>query len=124
MHLNPKAIRARFALTPVAVVACAVLHTGAARAQAEPPLPLKPSPMLREDIPEPVRERLPTYLSGERAFGRTDLETVIEGQAQLRRGDTLIRADRLEYYQPDDLARARGNVRFNRAGNVFEGALL
>jgi LPS-assembly protein len=30
----------------------------------------------------------------------------------------VIRADRLEYYQPDDLAKARGNVRINRAGNT------
>jgi LPS-assembly protein len=124
MHLNSKAFRARFALTPVALMAWAVLNTGAARAQEQPPLSLKPSPALREDIPDPVRERLPTYLSGERVFGRTDLETVIEGQAQLRRGDTVIRADRLEYQHPDDLARARGNVRINRAGDVFEGPLL
>jgi LPS-assembly protein len=85
---------------------------------------LKPSPVLREDIPQATRERLPTYLSGERAFGRTDLETVLEGNAQLRRGTTVIRADRLEYYQPDDLAKARGNVRINRAGDIFEGPLL
>lgn len=117
-------LRARFALTPVALVACTLLHAGAARAQAEPPLLLKPSPMLREDIPAATRQQLPTYISGERVSGRTDLETVIEGQAQLRRGATVIRADRLEYYQPDDLARARGNVRINRAGDVFEGPLL
>jgi LPS-assembly protein len=36
----------------------------------------------------------------------------------------VIRADRLEYYQPDDLARARGNVHINRAGDVYEGPLL
>ena len=124
MHLKSKAFRARFCLTPVALVACALLHAGAARAQAQPPLPLKPSPMLGEQIPQPDRARLPTYLSGQRVFGRTDLETVIEGDAQLRRGDTVIRADRLEYYQPEDLAKARGNVRVNRAGNIFEGPLL
>ncbi|HWP12520.1 MAG TPA: LPS-assembly protein LptD [Ramlibacter sp.] len=124
MHLKPKAVRARFALTPVALVAWAVLHACAARAQAEPQLPLKPGPMLREDIPPSLRGRLPTYLSGERVYGRTDLETVIEGQAQLRRGDTVIRADRLEYYQPDDLAKASGDVRINRAGDIFEGPLL
>ena len=121
--MKHKALRARFALTPTALVVCALLHGGAARAQ-EAPLPLKPSPALREDIPAPLREQLPTYMSGDRAFGRTDLETVIEGDAQLRRGDTVIRADRLEYYQPDDLAKARGNVRINRAGNTFEGPLL
>jgi LPS-assembly protein len=122
--LKTKAFRARFALTPVALVACAVLHTGTARGQEQPSLALKPSPILREDIPLPARERLPTYLSGERAFGRTDLETVLEGNAQLRRGTTVIHADRLEYYQPDDLAKARGNVRINRAGDIFEGPLL
>jgi LPS-assembly protein len=63
-------------------------------------------------------------VSGDRLSGRTDLETVIDGNAELRRGDTVIRADRLEYYQPDDLAKARGNVRINRAGNTFEGPLL
>ena len=124
MLLNSKALRARFALTPVALVACALLHPGAARAQAQPSLVLKPSPLLRQDIPPTQRDQLPTYLSGERASGQTDLQTVIEGNAQLRRGDTVIRADRLEYYQPDDLAKARGNVHINRAGNIFEGPLL
>jgi LPS-assembly protein len=80
--------------------------------------------MLGEQIPQPDRERLPTYISGQRISGRTDLETVIEGDARLRRGDTVIRADRLEYYQTEDLAKARGNVRINSAGNVFEGPLL
>ncbi len=118
------ASRARFALTPVALVAFALLHAGAARAQAEPPLVLKPSPMLREQPPSSAQEPLPTFLSGDRVTGRTDVETVIEGGAQLRRGETVIRADRLEYYQPDDLAKARGNVHINRAGNTYDGPLL
>ena len=122
--LTTKAFRARFALTPVAVVACALLHAAPVRAQAEPSPLLKPSPVLREDIPAQARKGLPTFVTGERLSGRPDLETVIEGQAQLRRGDTVIRADRLEYLQPDDLARASGNVRVNRAGDVFEGPLL
>jgi LPS-assembly protein len=61
--------RSRFALTPVALVACALLHPMMARAQTmpgEPALQLKPSPMLREDIPAPTREALPTYVSGDR----------------------------------------------------------
>ncbi len=120
-----RAPRARFALTPVACVAFALAH-GAAHAQAadEAPLNLKGSSMLREDIPSVVRKEMPTFVSGERVSGRTDLETVIEGAAELRKADTVIRADRLEYYQPDDLAKARGNVRLNKAGNVYEGTLL
>ncbi len=119
--------RPRFALTPVAFVACALLHQPLARAQTlqdEAPLRLQPSSALREDIPEAVRKNLPTHVSGERISGTTDIETVIDGNAELRRGDTVIRADRLEYYQPDDLAKARGNVLINRAGNTFEGPSL
>jgi LPS-assembly protein len=91
---------------------------------ADEPLRLKATPMLQEKIEAQDSKRLPTFVSGDRVTGRPDLETVIEGNAQLRRGGTLIRADRLEYYQPDDLARARGNVRINREGSVFEGTLL
>ena len=131
MHHLTKAFRPRFALSPVALVACALLHAPA-HAQAVAPASsadvgqpvLKATPRLREDIPSLVRPSLPTYLSGERASGRTDLETVIEGSAELRRGDTTIRADRLEYFQPDDLAKARGNVHINRAGNTFDGPEL
>ena len=126
-----KAFRPRFALTPVALVACALLHPAAhAQSGGAAPAPdagqpvLKPSTQLREAIAPTTRPNLPTFLSGERASGRTDLDTVIEGDAEMRRGDMVIRADRLEYYQPDDLAKARGNVHINRAGNTFEGPLL
>lgn len=124
------ALRPRFAMRPVALVAFALLHT---QLHAQAALPqaadgaqpvLKPTPQLRSDIPASVRPSLPTYLFGERATGRTALETVLEGDAEMRRGDMTIRSDRLEYYQPDDLAKARGNVRINRAGNTFEGPLL
>jgi LPS-assembly protein len=125
-HLRTKAHAATFCLTPVALVACALLHATGARAQApaDPPLQLKPTPTLREDIPQAARQQLPSFVSGDTIRGTPDLDTVIEGHAQLRRGDTVIRADRLEYYAPDDLAKARGNVRINRAGNVFEGPEL
>ncbi len=89
-----------------------------------PAMVLKSSPRLDEQITPEARKALPTYLFGDHTTGRTDLETVLEGNAVLRKGDTVIRADRLEYYQPDDLAKARGNVRINRAGNVYEGPLL
>ena len=107
--------------------------TGAGWAQtaavlpAQPPLPplaLQPSLVLNPTIDPATRGRLPTYLSGERTSGRVNLETVLEGHAELRRADMVIRADRLEYYQPDDQAKATGNVYINRAGNVYEGPLL
>ena len=116
----------RFALSPVALVTMTLLHPLAAQAQPDPePAPnLKPSPKLREDIPAPLRSQLPTFVQGDQVRGRTDIETVIEGHAELRRGDTIMRANRIEYHQADDLARAIGNVHINKAGNIFEGPLL
>jgi LPS-assembly protein len=124
MHVTTPAFRPRFALAPVALAACALLQPPGVAAQEAAPLVLKPSPMLRDVLPPSAREKLPTFVTGDRVEGQTDLDTVVEGHAQLRRGDTVIRADRLEYYQPDDLARARGNVHINRAGDVYEGPLL
>jgi LPS-assembly protein len=66
----------------------------------------------------------PVILLGDRLFGRPDKETVLEGNAELRKGRTVIFADRLEYDQPSDRARATGNVRINRSGNTYEGPLL
>ena len=70
-------------------------------------LTIKSSGQLQELIAPQVPRDLPVFISGERLYGRPDLETVIEGAAQLRRGDLVIQADRMEYYQPDDQARAR-----------------
>ncbi|MEJ5989371.1 LPS-assembly protein LptD [Ramlibacter sp. PS3R-8] len=126
-HLRNKASAARFALSPVAVVAASLLQPLPVLAQAggEPSPRLRPEPQLKEEIPTgAARPQLPTFVEGDRIQGRTDVETSIEGNAVLRRGDTVIRANRLEYNVPDDLARARGDVRINKAGNIFEGPLL
>ncbi|MFS2034831.1 LPS-assembly protein LptD [Polaromonas sp. CT11-55] len=87
-------------------------------------LRLKPTPRLAEEVSSDPQDRGPTFVFGDRVSGRPDLETVIDGNAELRRGATAIRADRIEYYQPDDQLKSRGNVRINRAGNRFEGPEL
>ena len=127
-----RARRARFALTPVALVAFALLHCQVNAQVAPPaappvedaPLQLRRTPLLVEDIPSVVRRERPTFLYGNQLTGRSDLESVLQGNAELRKGDTVIRADRLEYYQPDDLAKARGNVYMNKAGNIYQGTSL
>ncbi len=89
-----------------------------------PAPPLRASGALQETVPATLRPQLPTLIEGDRIQGSTDQTTTIEGDAMLRRGDTVIRADRIDYFQPDDLARATGRVRINRAGDVYEGPLL
>ncbi|WP_184530747.1 LPS-assembly protein LptD [Variovorax sp. Sphag1AA] len=112
---------------PLAVLSLALLHAHGAWAQEadlDAPLVLKRTPQLMEVIPENLRGRMPSFVDGDRITGQPDLGTIVEGNAMLRRGDTLIRADRLEYYQPEDRARATGNVHVNHAGNIYEGPEL
>jgi LPS-assembly protein len=113
-----------YALQPIAWAVGLCVHAGVYAQAPEPAPQLKSSPLLQESVPADVRSQLPSFIQGDRLTGRPDLETVIDGNAELRRGDTVIRADRLEYYQPDDLAKARGNVYINRSGNIFEGPEL
>ncbi len=108
-----------------------MLRATSAQAQAlaetdavEAPLQLKASAMLAEKIPEKVRAQQPIFLTGDTLSGRTDLDTTVEGHAELRRGDLSVRADRINYYQPDDQLRARGNVHINRNGNSYAGPEL
>ncbi|MEO8855660.1 MAG: LPS-assembly protein LptD [Burkholderiaceae bacterium] len=111
----------------MSVLFCVLAHGVTVSAQGSgdgPALHLKSSRMLRDTIAPADRPSLPTFVSGDHISSRTDLDTVVEGNAVLRRGDLVIHSDRLEYYQPDDLAKARGDVRINHAGNVYEGPAL
>ena len=82
----------------VAGLLCGLPHS--VRAQAsdwDAPTTLRASPMLGETIPEAVRSQLPVFVSGDRITGQPDIRAEIEGNAMLRRGDTVIRAQRMEY---------------------------
>ena len=113
---------------PLAVLSLALIHAHGASAQTaggfDAPLTLKRTPQLTEILTPADRSQMPSLVTGDRISGRPDLETVVEGNATLRRGAVSITADRLEYYQPDDRAKATGNVRVNQAGNVYEGPEL
>jgi LPS-assembly protein len=80
--------------------------------------------MLAEKLATDTSSTPPTFVFGDRVSGRTDLETIIDGNAEVRRGRNAIRADRIEYYQPIDQLISRGNVRINSGGNVFKGPEL
>ena len=98
---------------------------GAVWAQADTaPLLLQSTPLLGEGSNAQQRSQAPVFLQGDRITGRADLETVVQGHAVLRKADTSIRADSLEYNQSTDQARASGAVRINRNGDVYEGPLL
>ncbi len=95
-----------------------------ALAQTDAPVRLQASPLLQDGVSEADQGRVPSFLSGERLHGQTDGVVVIEGDAELRRNGTVIKADRLEYDQNSSEAKAQGQVRINRNGNRFEGPAL
>lgn len=100
------------------------LGSGVAHAQSEPAPRLKSSTNLLPALPEAVQRDVPSFVSGEQLYGQTDGVVTLEGAAELRRHDLVIKADRLEYNQQSSEARASGQVLINRAGNRFEGPEL
>ena len=62
-----------------------------------------------------------TFLQADRISGRSGSETVMEGDALLRKPGLVIQADQLEYDQLSDRAKASGNVRIQRKGARYEG---
>ena len=122
--LRTRAARPR--LTPLAASLAALL-AGPAWAQAsgvDEPIELRPSPELRPAPRGDEARKLPIVLRARSLSGRPGLDTVAEGDAEFRRGGLVIRADRLSYDQPEDLAIARGNVRIRRDGNLYTGPEL
>ena len=65
-----------------------------------------------------------TVVEAREIHGTPDQETVAEGDAELRRDNLTIHADRLSYDQRNDRARAQGNVTVLRNGDTFRGPEL
>lgn len=103
----------------------AVLALLAASAWAQPeepqasPLQLRSTPVLEEQLPEQPQGAV--IVTGDRVTGRSELETDIEGEAELRRPGLTVRSDRITYDQATDRAKAQGSVRINSEGNRYTG---
>ena len=89
-----------------------------------PPLVLRSSSLLEEAFPQASRKELPTFLQSDSLNERTNQQTLLNGQVVLRRGELLLKADKVDYNQVSDLAKARGNVYINLSGNVYQGPAL
>jgi LPS-assembly protein len=86
-----------------------------------PPLQLRATPMLAETLPvkRPGDAGPPSFISGEQISGQTDLETVIEGNAELRRPGLTARGDRISHDPSTDIATFTGNVQVNAGGDRY-----
>ena len=90
----------------------------------EAPLTIKATPMLAEKPPEGPGNGVPIFVFGDSISGRPELDTTVRGNAELRRGPTAIKAERIEYYQLEDTVKATGNVRISSSGNQYWGPAL
>lgn len=84
-------------------------------------LVLTPSLNMQEQLPADLGGRVPVFVSGDQLTGQSDVNTVAQGRAELRRHDIVIKADRLEHVTATDRALATGSVRVLREGNLITG---
>ncbi len=108
----------RFVWTPL-LAALAMLPTAPSFAQDD--AKLKASAQLQEKLPSSVLKQTPTFIFGDAMTSRPELDVVIEGNAEIRKTDTVIRAKRIEYNQVSDEAKLSGDVVVNQGGNRFWG---
>lgn len=87
-----------------------------------PGLRLAPTPRLGA-MPEP-KGPLPTFLLADRLSGQTDVVTVAEGNAELRRYNKTVTADRMTYRHVADEVDAEGNVVLAGPTGTVSGPLM
>ena len=93
-------------------------------APATKTLVLKPSSLLSERITSSNKSQAPSFFESDVMSGQTDIYTHFEGSVSMRRADTVIRADEIDYDSSSDRLNAKGHVRINKAGNIYQGPTL
>jgi LPS-assembly protein len=107
-----------FAQQPPAPAASAPAASSAPAPELQPATALRPLPRAEG------AKRLPIVLRAASITSQPDLQTVAEGDVEFRRGGVVIRADRLAYDSPQDLATASGRVRVAVGGAIYSGPEL
>lgn len=88
-----------------------------------PWLKLKLDRLLSEKHPV-SRETTPTFARAQRIEGTIDEKIVLEGNAEIRRGGTVLRGDRITYTQATDEVSVDGNARIYGRGATFSAPSL
>ncbi|MBT0570346.1 LPS-assembly protein LptD [Curvibacter sp. CHRR-16] len=95
-----------------------------AEASSSAGIELQSSRKLVETVGDQQRQQAPVFVLGQKLTGRPDLDLEVQGDAELRKPGTVIKADTLRYDAEQDKAYATGHVRVNRNGNVIQGSAL
>ena len=97
------------------------VHNGVLAQVSKEGLTLQTTPQLQEVLTPAWRAERPQFITGDRISSQNDLLTEVDGHAELRHADTVIRADHFDYFAPTDEARAKGQIYLNRSGSVYRG---
>ena len=106
-----------------AFAGCAIAMTNAMAQTSTPPVPLKLERQLDENRAA-VRDNAPTYARAQRIEGSVDERLTLRGDAEIRRGGTVVRGETITYTQATDTVNVEGDARVFRDGAVFTGPRL
>ena len=85
---------------------------------------LRESPKLEDTLTAEESNKSTVYSTADTLVTRPDMDLRLQGKAEIRKPGMIIKADRIDYDQSQDIVKATGQVRINRMGNVFEGPRL
>ncbi len=74
--------------------------------------------------PEVDANRLPVFTRSRSLQGDPDDRVLLEGEAEVRRNDVILKGSRIDYDRVTEVLDASGNVRLLRAGSVVTGPSL
>jgi LPS-assembly protein len=72
----------------------------------------------------PVRDRAPTFARALNVEGTVDEKLILRGDAEIRRGGTVLRGETITYTQATDIVNVEGQARVFRDGASFTGPRL
>lgn len=128
MPRPPARAALHFPPTRLPLAAAVALALGsAAHAQApEPAAPLWPRLKYERALTEErgAGEGGAAYARAQRIEGSPDEALILIGDAEVRRGGTVLRGDRITYTRATDEVKVEGNARVSRDGAVFTGPSL
>ena len=108
--------------TLIALALCAWGQASALPSEADEGVPLRPSRVLGAPARPAAKPAL--VISAGRITAQVDQQADATDGAELRYGQMVLTADKVNYRVVDDLATAEGQVRIDHNGNVFTGPLL
>jgi LPS-assembly protein len=119
---SPSSLPAKFRLSPL-LLALGFCAPALGQSTA-PALNLKPTRQLAPPSADGPVAKPALVLQARRIQGQLDQQALAEGEAELRYGELLLRAERFSYDMSSDAVQAEGNVEISRDGNRVRGPSL